>query len=83
MSSLFRRRAPDAREVIARVSGLPLSRLTDDCPLSEIAPDSFAMVELLLALQEECGVELSVPADAVAEMATLRELEASLGPRTP
>ena len=81
MSSLFRRRPPEPREVIARVSGLPLSRMTDDCPISEIAPDSFAMVELLLALQEECGLELSVPGDAVAEMRTLRELEAAL--RTP
>lgn len=78
MSSLFQRRVPSPREVISRFSGLPLSRLDDACPLSEIAPDSFAMVELLLALQDECELELSVPGDAVVEMATLGELLAAL-----
>ena len=46
----------DPRAALSRASGIPLARLTDDCPLAELAPDSFAMVEVLLALQDECGV---------------------------
>ncbi len=73
-------RAPrrDPREAIARLSGLPLDRLTDDCLLSEIAPDSFAMVELVLALQEE-AFELS-PSRPPGELRTLGELLRALGP---
>jgi acyl carrier protein len=78
MSSLFERHPPDPREVIARVSGVPASRLDDGCPLSEIVPDSFALVELLLAVEEECGLRLSVPATSVSEMATIGELLAAL-----
>ena len=51
----------DLRMALSRASGIPLARLTDDCPLAELAPDSFAMVEVLLALQDECGVTLRAP----------------------
>lgn len=81
MKGLRRTPSPEPREVIARVSGLPASRLTDDCLLAEIAPDSFDRVELLLALEEECGLRLDVAPDRLREMATLGELLSLLRPR--
>lgn len=81
MSNLLRSLTPSPRDVIARRCGVPPSRLDDACPLAEIAPDSFDRVELLLALEEECGLELSVRGDAARELATLGELLAALRPR--
>ena len=67
-------------DVAARVRGVAAGSVGDDTPLAELAPDSFDRVELLLAIEEECGLRLSVPPDAVAEIATVGELLRALQP---
>jgi acyl carrier protein len=67
-------------DVVARTRGLPAGSVDASTPLSEIAPDSFDRVELLLAIEEQCGLRVSVPPDAVVELATIGDLVASLVP---
>lgn len=46
------------RKRIADTLQLPLAKLTDDRLLTDIVRESFAMVEMVIDLQEEFGVRL-------------------------
>ena len=55
------------RNRIAETLQLPLAKLADDRLLTDIVRESFAMVEMVIDLQEEFGVRL--------EQAELRQLK--------
>jgi len=54
--------AIDASAVKTRISEtlqLPLSKLADDRLLTDVVAESFAMVEMVIDLQEEFGIQLA------------------------
>ena len=59
--------ATTVRKRIADTLQLPLAKLADDRLLSDIVRESFAMVEMVIDLQEEFGVRL--------EQAELKQLK--------
>ncbi len=50
--------AATVRERIATTLQLPLAKLTDDRLLTDVVRESFAMVEMVIDLQEEFGIRL-------------------------
>jgi acyl carrier protein len=62
------------RSVVARLSGRDVEDLADDVRLADLVADSFALVEMVLALQDELGAKLD--GEALRSVSTLRDLEA-------
>ena len=50
--------AATVRHRIAETLQLPLAKLTDDRLLTDVVAESFAMVEMVIDLQEEFGIRL-------------------------
>jgi acyl carrier protein len=50
--------ADTIRQRIADTLQLPLAKLSDDRALTDVVRESFAMVEMVIDLQEEFGVRL-------------------------
>jgi acyl carrier protein len=50
--------AATVRQRIAETLQLPLAKLADDRLLTDVVRESFAMVEMVIDLQEEFGVRL-------------------------
>jgi acyl carrier protein len=46
------------REKIATFLNLPVADIQDESVLTTLVPESFLLVELVIELQEECGVRL-------------------------
>jgi acyl carrier protein len=57
---------------IARRAFQPASRISDDTDLGKLAIDSFALVELLVELEQAHGIRLSV--DDLQSLRTVRDL---------
>lgn len=49
----------EIRRLIATELGQPVHSLPDALPIRETVPDSFALVELVIRLQEETGVHIN------------------------
>jgi len=67
------------RDSLVRSTGAAPASLADDVLIAELAPDSFAMVEILLALQDDLGVVVS--ARDLDGVRTLGDLRARVVPR--
>ncbi len=59
--------ATTVRQRIAETLQLPLAKLADDRLLTDVVRESFAMVEMVIDLQEEFGIRL--------DQAELKQLE--------
>jgi acyl carrier protein len=43
---------------ISETLDIPLEKLADDAPIKEVVTDSFALVEMVVDLQDEFGIQL-------------------------
>jgi acyl carrier protein len=68
------------RTRVSAVSGLPLARLGDEMKIRDLALDSFAIVELLVDLQEEFKIRLGQ--EDVAKITTVGDLVSIVAART-
>jgi acyl carrier protein len=50
--------ATKVKETLARLCRKPIEKLDDALPLGELVTDSFALVEVVIELQEELSVRL-------------------------
>lgn len=50
--------ADKVRATLADLANRPLERVTDDLAMTDLVADSFALVEIVIELQEELGVRL-------------------------
>jgi acyl carrier protein len=50
--------AETVKSFLATFTRVPLEKIEDDTPMMELVAESFMMVELMLALQEDLGVDL-------------------------
>jgi acyl carrier protein len=46
------------RETLAQLARKPVEKIVDELPLNDLVADSFALVEIVIELQEELGVRL-------------------------
>jgi acyl carrier protein len=46
------------KETLARLCRKPLAKVTDEALMTDLVSDSFALVEVVIELQEELGVRL-------------------------
>ena len=65
---------------VAELLSIPLERITPETPLEELVPDSFAMVETAIELQEEFDVVFNQ--DDLKEVHTVGDLVALMQSRT-
>ena len=50
--------AGKVKATLAQLARKPIEKVTDELPLTELVADSFALVEIVIELQEELGVRL-------------------------
>jgi acyl carrier protein len=65
---------------IAETLQLPLAKLTDDRLLTDVVAESFAMVEMVIDLQEEFGVQLAQ--NELKQLKTVADLTALVSAKT-
>jgi acyl carrier protein len=63
------------RKKVADVAGRPEAELTDDTVLADVVPESFALVEMMIELQEEFRVRF-LAHDELRGIRTLGDLVA-------
>jgi len=72
--------AATVRHRIAETLQLPLAKLTDDRLLTDVVAESFAMVEMVIDLQEEFGVRLDQA--ELKKLKTVADLTALVAAKT-
>jgi len=72
--------AATVRHRIAETLQLPLAKLTDDRLLTDVVAESFAMVEMVIDLQEEFGIRLDQA--ELKQLKTVADLTALVAAKT-
>lgn len=68
------------RQRIAETLQLPLAKLADDRLLTDVVTESFAMVEMVIDLQEEFGIRLDQA--ELKQLKTVADLTALVAAKT-
>ena len=72
----------DSNQIKARISStlqLPISKLQDDALISDLVTESFAVIEMVIDLQEEFGIRLGQ--EDLKELTTLGSLTTLIAER--
>lgn len=67
------------RNKIASILRIPPEKVQDDCALTDLVSDSFALVDMVVELQEDLGVRLTQ--ENLKQVRTVNDLWAQIEPQ--